>query len=162
MNNGQTLEKLFQDINNFISPWIKDDEKPIVVGGSINENVIQNFIKGLSYVKFLTKFSIIHIIEEDGLFKLHDTAMEPDIVSIIKARPWGVLLPDSPHEIEMVEYEEEEAPLQRVNTDEIIRFQDKVNILGAKKYIKIKNPILAKEDLIEEEDERTYTISIKI
>ncbi|GLR16712.1 hypothetical protein [Portibacter lacus] len=162
MNNGQTLERLSKDIDNFISPWISDDSKPIIIGGSINENVIQNFIKGLPYVKFLTKFSIIHIIEEDGIYKLHDTAMESDIVSIIKARPWGVLLPDESHEIEMVEYEEEEPPSQRVNTDEIIRFQDKVNILGEKKYIKIKNPILEKEAFIEEEEDTNYEVSIKI
>ncbi len=162
MNNGQTLERLNRDINNFISPWIYEDDRAITIGGSINENVIQNFIKGLPYVKFLTKFSIIHIIEEDGIYKLHDTAMESDIVSIIKARPWGVLLPDENHEIEMVEYEEEEPPMQRVNTDEIIRFQDKVNILGEKKYIKIKNPTLEKEAFIEEEDDTVYEVSIKI
>lgn len=161
-NNGQTLEKLKDQINKFISPWIFDSEKPINIGGSINENVIQNFIKGLPYVKFLTKFSIIHIIEEDGIFQLHDTAMENDIVSIIKARPWGVLLPDDNHEIEMVEYEEEEPPSQRVNSDEIIRFQDKVNILGEKKYIKIKNPVLEKEDFTEEEEDTVYEVSIKI
>jgi hypothetical protein len=162
MNNGQTLERLVQDINNFISPWISSAKEEIIIGGSINENVIQNYIKGLSYVKFLTKFSIIHIIDEDGIFKLHDTAMESDIVSIIKARPWGVLLPDTEHELEMVIYEEEEPPQQRVNTDEIIRFQDKVNILGEKKYIKIKNPILEKAEVMEEVEEKTYTVSIKI
>ncbi len=162
MNNGQTLDRLSKDIDNYISPWISDDDKAITIGGSINENVIQNFIKGLPYVRFLTKFSIIHIIEEDGIFKLHDTAMESDVVSIIKARPWGVLLPDDIHEIEMIEYEEEEAPVQKVNSDEIIRFQDKVNILGEKKYIKIKNPILEKATLVEEEEDLTYSVSIKI
>lgn len=162
MNNGQTLERLHKQINGFIAPWLTDDQRPIIVGGSINENVIQNFIKGLPYVKFLTKFSIIHIIEEDGIYQLHDTAMESDIVSIIKARPWGVLLPDDGHEIDMVEYEEEEPPSQRVNSDEIIRFQDKVNILGEKKYIKIKNPVLEKEAFIEEEDDTVYEVSIKI
>lgn len=162
MNNGQTLERLSKEIDNHISPWIANETEPITIGGSINENVIQNFIKGLPYVKFLTKFSIIHIIEEDGIFKLHDTAMESDIVSIIKARPWGVLLPDDIHEIEMVEYEEEESPIQKVNSDEIIRFQDKVNILGEKKYIKIKNPTLEKATFVEEEEEATYSVSIKI
>ena len=162
MNNGQTLDKLSKDLNNYISPWLAKNNEPVTIGGSINENVIQNFIKALPYVKFLTKFSIIHIFEEDGLFKLHDTAMESDVVSIIKARPWGVLLPDDNHEIEMIEFEEEEPPIQRVNTDEIIRFQDKVNILGDKKYIKIKNPVLEKEKYVEEEEDKTYSISIKI
>ena len=66
------------------------------------------------------------------------------------------------YKLEMVEYEEEEAPSQRVNSDEIIRFQDKVNILGEKKYIKIKNPVLEKEDFAEEEEDTVYEVSIKI
>lgn len=65
--------------------------------------------------------------------------MEQDIVSIISARPWGLLIPDDLHEIDMIEYEEDELPVPRVNSDNIIRFQNKVNILGDKKYIKVKN-----------------------
>lgn len=138
-NNGMTLNRLFEDINKFIAPWLYSPNEDVKIGGSINENVIQNYIKGLDYVKFLTKFSILHIIEDEGIYKLQDTAMEKDIVSIIKARPWGVLIPDDIHEIDMIEYEEEELPIPRVNSDQIIRFQNKVNILGDKKYIKVKN-----------------------
>ncbi|MDB4539889.1 hypothetical protein N9231_05655, partial [Saprospiraceae bacterium] len=161
-NNGLTLNRLFEDINHYIAPWLDEAEQDVKIGGTINENVIQNFIKGLDYVKFLTKFSILHIIEEDGLYKLQDTAMEQDIVSIIKARPWGVLLPDDHHEIEMIEHEEEEEPLSRVNSDEIIRFQNKVNILGDKKYIKIKNPKTEIDDTIKEDIEQQYNITITL
>ena len=49
------------------------------------------------------------------------------------------LIPDDLHEIDMIEYEEDELPVPRVNSDNIIRFQNKVNILGDKKYIKVKN-----------------------
>ena len=152
-NNGQTLNRLFDDINNFIAPWLFSDEQDVKIGGSINENVIQTFIKGLDYVKFLTKFSILHIIDDNGVYKLQDTAMEEEIVSIIRARPWGVLIPDDFHEIDMVEYEEEELPVARVNSDQIIRFQNKVNILGDKKYIKVKNSRL--------NDDSTRSISKK-
>lgn len=162
-NNGMTLNRLFDDINKYIAPWLYAEDQDVKIGGSLNENVLQNFIKGLPYVKFLTKFSILHIIEEDGLFKIQDTAMEQDVVSIIQSKPWGVLLPDDHHEIEIVDYEEVEEPLSRVNSDEIIRFQNKVNILGDKKYIKIKNP---KNKLEEEEDtkksDETYNITINI
>lgn len=161
-NNGLTLNRLYEDIDNYIAPWLNDESKSVKIGGSINENVLQNFIKGLSYVKFLTKFSILHIIEEDGLFKLQDTAMEKDIVSIIKAKPWGVLLPDDHHEVEMIEYEEEEEPVSRVNSDEIIRFQNKVNILGDKKYIKIKNPKIQQEEQEDKSKKSQKNISITI
>lgn len=161
-NNGLTLNRLFEDINRYIAPWLTDDTADVKIGGSINENVIQNYIKGLPYVKFLTKFSILHIIEEDGLFKIQDTAMEQDIVSIIKAKPWGVLLPDDHHEIEMINYEEEEEPISRVNSDEIIRFQNKVNILGDKKYIKIKNPKSDVDKNKNADDQTLTTITINI
>lgn len=162
MNNGLTLSKLTEDINKFISPWLYSAEDDIKIGGSLNENVLQNYVKGLSYVKFLTKFSLLHIIEDNGTFKLQDTAAELDQVSIVKARPWGVLLPDENHELEMIEYEEEEVPVQRVNTDEIIRFQSKVNILGDKKYIKIKNPTLETVEEDTAEKDTVYTVNIKI
>ncbi len=145
-NNGQTLNRLFEDVNKFIAPWLYDENHEVKIGGSINENVLQTYIKGLDYVKFLTKFSILHIIDDDGIYKLQDTAMEQDIVSIISARPWGVLIPDDFHEIDMVEYEEEELPVARVNSDQIIRFQNKVNILGDKKYIKVKNTKVVDEN----------------
>jgi hypothetical protein len=160
-NNGVTLGRLMEDINNFISPWLKNENELIKIGGALNENVLQNYIKGLPYVKFFTKFSILHIIEEDGIFKLQDTASNIESISIIKTRPWGVLLPDNNHDIEMVEFEEEEEPMSKVNADEVIRFQNKVNILGENKYIKIKNPLKEKqqEDL---EAEEVINIEFKI
>lgn len=161
-NNGQTLNLLFEDINKYIAPWLYREEEDVRIGGSINENVLQNFIKGLPYVKFLTKFSLLHIVEDEGFYKLQDTAMEQDIVSIIQPRPWGVLLPDDIHEIVMVEFEEEELPEPRVNSDQIIRFQNKVNILGDKKYIKVKNPRYENpgEDHSKNDQTNNFTISI--
>jgi len=161
-NNGQTLNQLFEDINEYLAPWLFDENQDVKVGGSLSENVLQNFIKGLDYVKFLTKFSLLHIVEEDGLYKLNDTAMEQDIVSIIQARPWGVILPDDLHEIEMVEFEEEEIPEPRVNSDQIIRFQNKVNILGDKKYIKVRNQKFdeTKSTIKNNKSASNFTISI--
>ena len=138
MNNGMTLRRLQDDIRRLIAPWMFDTSERVQIGGSISENVLQNYIKGLEYVEFVTKFSLLHIVEENGFFRLDDTAEDPDNVSIIQTRPWGVLLPDDDHEIEMTEREEERAPVKRINTDSIIRFQNRVNILGGKKYIKVK------------------------
>jgi len=160
-NNGVTLGRLIDDIDNFISPWLKNDNELIQIGGTLNENVLQNFIKGIPYVKFFTKFSILHIVEEDGIFKLQDTAANVESISIIKTRPWGVLLPDTTHEIDMVEFEEEEEPHSKVNADEVIRFQNKVNILGENKYIKIKNPLKERE-IEDDRAEKEINIEFKI
>lgn len=163
-NNGLSLKRLNKDIAQFIAPWLENEGVKINVGGSLNENVLKNFIKGLPYVKFITKFSLLHILEEDGQFKLEDTAEDENNVSIIKARPWGVLLPDDMHEMEMVEREEERPPIKRIDSEKVIRFQNRINLTGHKKYIKIKNPNYQ----VKKEEERVlkageaHTLTIKI
>lgn len=163
-NNGLSLKRLNTDIARFIAPWLETAGIKINIGGSINENVLKNYIKGLPYVKFITKFSLLHILEENGRFKLEDTAEDENQVSIIKARPWGVLLPDEDHEIQMVSREEEMLPIKRIDSDSIIRFQNRINLTGHKKYIKIKNPdyIVREKNVKNEEDRDTYLLSIKV
>ncbi len=162
LNDGVTLQRLHKDIRRFIAPWLDNDKVTINIGGSINENTIQNYIKSLSYVRFLTKFSILHILEEDGLYKLQDTAEEEEI-SIIQARPWGILLPDEDHEIVMVDREEEELPEKMIDTGKVITFQNRINIISTKKYIKILNPKFKKNQTKETVEKDTdYTLDITI
>ena len=159
-NNGNSVKRLHLDIKAFISPWLSEDSRMIEIGGQLNENVLQDFIKGLEYVKFMTKFSILHIVEEDGIFKLQDTAEEEN-TSVIHARPWGIFIPDEDHEFEIVDREDEENPQRRVDTDAVIRFQDRLNILGMKKYIKIVNPII-KRKVVAEKPEAKEIHQVKI
>jgi hypothetical protein len=158
---GLYLQQLHKDIQKFITPWFFDEKIPISIGGYINENSIKDYIKTLPYVQFVTKFSMLHIIEEDGVFKVQDTAEEVEFVPIIQARPWGILIADEDHEIEIIHREEEEAPQRRVNSESVIRFQNRVNILGGQKYVKIKNPYMKRQKISEKSD-TLYTINFKI
>lgn len=158
---GLLLKQLYKDIQKFITPWFFDSNIPISIGGYISETSIKDYIKTLPYIQFVTKFSMLHIIEEDGIFKVQDTAEETEFVPIIQARPWGILIADTDHEIEIIYREEEEAPQRRVNSESVIRFQNRVNILGGQKYVKIKNPYLKRQTQTEKTD-TIYTVNFKI
>jgi hypothetical protein len=162
MDNGMTLRRLNDDIKRFISPWMFDSSEYVKIGGSISENVLQNYIKGLEYVDFVTKFSLLHIVEENGFFRLDDTAEDPDNVSIIQTRPWGVLMPDEDHEIEMIDRPEERTPVKRINTDSVIRFQNRVNILGGKKYIKVKRSNIRRKGENGEEGSKKKEFALRV
>ena len=158
---GLLLKQLQTDIQKFITPWFFDSTIPIAIGGYINENTIKDYIKSLPYIKFVTKFSLLHIIEEDGIFKVQDTSEEVEFVPIVQARPWGILIADDDHEIEVVHREEEEAPERRVNSETVIRFQNRVNILGGQKYVKIRNPFMKRPKKGGQSDTE-YSITFKI
>lgn len=153
--NGQSLDQLKHDLDRFLCPWMFGQLKPLNIGGSIDEHIIQDFILGLPYVKFVTRFSILHIIERDpeeliiegttdsqSLYYLVDTARRikgpdgsPTRNTFIKTRPWGVIVPDQEHLITMVNDEIIKDP------EEIqppIRFQNKFDIYKASSFIKIK------------------------
>ncbi|MEM7035815.1 MAG: hypothetical protein AAF570_02475, partial [Bacteroidota bacterium] len=116
-NNGDSLEKLRGDIQDFICPWLKTEEREIEIGGSIKVDELYKFIRNLPYVDFVTKFAVLHFFVEDestGIYQLLSTAdprLRNDERDYVRARkPWSVLIPDVDHEIEFTEREIEVAP----------------------------------------------------
>lgn len=111
-NNGESLEKLRKDIQNFICPWLMTDPGEIEIGGTLRVEDLYKFIRGLPYVDFVTKFAVLHFYVEDersGVYQLKSTA-DPRLSererSFIRAmKPWSVLIPDLDHEIEFTERE---------------------------------------------------------
>lgn len=111
-NNGESLEKLRGDIQDFICPWLKSDPGEIEIGGSLRVEDLFKYIKGLPYVDFVTKFAVLHFFIEDehtGVYQLKSTAdprLSENERSFIRAqKPWSVLIPDLDHEIEFTERE---------------------------------------------------------
>lgn len=136
MNSGLMIQELTADLRKFIAPWLYDPTEALPIGTRMDENTILNFIKSRPYVKFVTRFSILHIVEkEDKTYEIHDTASEKGVISILEPRPWGVLMPDSDHQINLVEFEEEEPPME---VKPPIRFQNKIDISKDSKFINIR------------------------
>ncbi len=111
-NDGESLERLQNDIRGFICPWLKFPDGEIQIGGSIKVADLYVYIQNLPYVDFITKFVVLHFFvedEESGIYKLKSTAdprLSEDERSYIRTnKPWSVLIPDRDHEIEFTERE---------------------------------------------------------
>lgn len=136
VNSGLMIQELTADLRKFIAPWLYDSTASLPIGSKMDENTILNFIKSLPYVRFVTKFSILHLVEkEDHTYEIHDTATEKGVISILEPRPWGVLMPDTDHQINLIEFEEEEPPME---VKPPIRFQNKIDISKDSKFINIR------------------------
>jgi len=116
-NNGESLEKLREDIKRFICPWLGKGEGEIEIGGNIKVEELYRFIRSLPYVDFVTKFAVLHFYVEDestGVYSLKSTAdprLSEDERSYIRSnKPWSVLIPDRDHEIEFTDREMHVAP----------------------------------------------------
>ncbi|MEM7371297.1 MAG: hypothetical protein AAF587_21965 [Bacteroidota bacterium] len=159
-NNGETMKKLGKDLEAFLCPWVADDSQDLKIGASISEEMIHNFIKGLPYVVFVTKFSILHIVrnEAEGRYTIRDTAKETEYVSILQAQPWGVLISDTDHGFELTFEEKEEAPSE-IPTP--IRFQGKRDITKDADHIVIK-PRLKPKVIGRKSTKTTYTLTINL
>lgn len=159
-NNGETMKRLTKDLESFLCPWVADDSQDLQIGASISEEVIHNFIKGLPYVVFVTKFSILHIVrnEAEGRYTIRDTAKETEYVSILQAQPWGVLVSDTDHGFELTFEEKEETPTE-IPTP--IRFQGKRDITKDADHIIIK-PRLKPKVVGRKSTKSTYTLTINI
>lgn len=116
-NNGESLEKLREDIKRFICPWLGKGRGEIEIGGSIKVENLFRYIRSLPYVDFITKFAVLHFYvenEETGVYSLKSTAdprLSEDERSYIRSnKPWSVLIPDRDHEIEFTDREMHVAP----------------------------------------------------
>lgn len=128
-NNGYNLERLKEDLKGIICPWAFQKDAPLGIGKSLHEGTVLSAIKALPYVRFVTRFSIIHIFledEEKGIFKFLETARETESL-LIQPRPWAVLIPDVDHEIDITEREDEEIAKVRPE-NKPIRFFNHIDI----------------------------------
>ncbi|MEL7122709.1 MAG: hypothetical protein AAFO07_24900, partial [Bacteroidota bacterium] len=160
---GQFIKAFRQDVKRYICPWYFDKTEALPIGGSIFLDGLKNHIASLPYIKFITAFSILHIIEEsDGNFSLEDTAdSQEDIKVIYASKPWAVLIPDDFHKIEIIEGEEIEQDAEKVTPP--VPFRNRYNIFSRSKFIKIKPLIKKAEDKEDDTDDKTFhTLNIKI
>ncbi len=57
---GFYTNKLQDDIQRFLTPWLYDEGKDLVLGGSVHRSALLNFIEETDYVDFLTEFKMFH------------------------------------------------------------------------------------------------------
>ena len=101
---GLAINQLHEDVRNLLCPWLKGAS--LGMGGSIIQNELLNFIKDRPYIKFITSFSLLHIIEKEGYFSLVDSAINKKDTQILQASmPWSVLVPVKKHQVNLISKE---------------------------------------------------------
>jgi len=139
---GFRLQQLHEELLAFLCPWTK--EGPVALGGQIAKNDILHFIKDRSYIRFITRFSVVQVYEErQDQFTIKDTARPGETLDTIRAsKPWSALVPIVQHQINFLEedyYEVAEVTAienMRVGTDFIVldelEEEETITIVGAK------------------------------
>ncbi|MEM7104654.1 MAG: baseplate J/gp47 family protein [Bacteroidota bacterium] len=103
-NNGIFLEKLNKEIRKFVCPWMFGESMELDLGGGINKNTVLSFVEKRPYVKFITRFSMVQVINDEGYYSLEDTARDTSHSPVIAAsKPWSVLVPLESHPISFLE-----------------------------------------------------------
>ena len=101
-NEGLCIERLNQQISDYICPWKAKGYKARF-GWSIRQQDIESHISSLDYVGFVTNFSMLHItVDNSGKYELFDTAKstQQSEVVITPRYPWSLALPVETHFIE--------------------------------------------------------------
>jgi hypothetical protein len=159
--NGQTLLQLYSDLKQMVCPWMENPRAVLALEGSVSEDGLLNFIRSLPYVRFVTRFSLLHITrqEDDGRYTLRDTAAEKGVVSVIQAKPWAVIIPDDDHQMQLVEKETEREPEE---AQAPIRFQGRLDISKDAEHIKITARERRRPVVVPRDSGDTYSLTIRL
>lgn len=99
---GKYLQLMHEELRDFICPWLRDGQ--IGLGGSISKNEVLAFLGSRPYIRFITRFSLVHIFEPgEASYALSDTANAGADVEILSSTtPWSVLTPVAQHNIRFI------------------------------------------------------------
>jgi len=103
-NAGESVKKLENDLALFICPWFSKNQSEMSFGGGIERDDILSFVESLSYVRFVTKLSVIVLHYINGKYDISDSAAnEGRKNELYSSTPWSVLIPSQRHEIEIID-----------------------------------------------------------
>jgi len=107
-NNGEYIQKLNTDINEFLTPYASSDNKEINLAGHISKNTVINFIEQLPYVDVVTSVELTQItIDDKGNYSAIDTVSEKSSNTLSASKPWSILVPIKKHRINIMEHPEQ-------------------------------------------------------
>ncbi len=108
------LQQLNEDINNYLASSLIGNRKTVELGGRINSSDILSFMRTLTYIDFITKFSMLQTAQDfRGQYQLWDTANLENPTSFLQGtKPWSVLIPAPEHQINILDEKNEIPPTQ--------------------------------------------------
>lgn len=94
---------LQKEITGYLSSWLSDNTLEEEFGKSIYKSDAMAYIQNLYFVDFVTEFSMVKIIQENG-YELYDTARGKEIEEEIWVTyPWSILISASKHNIQVID-----------------------------------------------------------
>jgi hypothetical protein len=104
ISEGVNIKRLNQQISDYICPWSSAGYKARF-GWSVQQQDIESYIRSLSYIEYVTNFSLLHIsVDINGNYHLFDTAkVEQNNDAVISPYyPWSLVLPSENHAVESI------------------------------------------------------------
>ena len=98
---GESLLKLNNDINNFLSPW-SSLARMKFFGWSLFESDLKDYIMKKSYVKSIKDFSILRVVSADSSNFFVDDTEQSNSGHLCGICPWSVPTPMSKHFLNIV------------------------------------------------------------
>ncbi len=98
---GLFLNLLYQDLNNFFSPWIFDPSADVQLGGNIPTSKIIDFINNRYYVEGIGNFSILKYSGNKKELKLDKVTTYDS--HLFSSYPWSVMVSSKNHKISVVD-----------------------------------------------------------
>jgi len=136
-NEGLYIARLKREITKFICPWYVDESDALEFNKELQVQALKDYIKSLDFVVFITRFSVIQIIENGFQYHIVDSAASQDLTQILKPyRPWSTFIPDQDHLINIVE---EEIEVEPTSLQPPVKFKNEYNILSKARILKLKS-----------------------
>jgi hypothetical protein len=155
---------LAEEIRKFTCPWLDDHRSTMQIGGKISVDLLKQYLSTLPFVRFITKFSLLHIIEVGDEYRLEDTADSKNSDQAIYASmPWSVLIPDANHHFELMDPLEDEIEELPARVTAPVRFKTRHNILKRTTFIRIiRSTATGEGEASDDKSKDIYSLKIKI
>jgi len=108
---GYYRDRLERELIEFLSPNPGDFQKGKGFIHAIYKAEVQNFIESRTYVELMTGFSVLQIVEVQGIYKIIDTADSNFKIEQLRTiSPYAILTSSESHQLEILNYQELREP----------------------------------------------------
>ncbi|WP_338391593.1 baseplate J/gp47 family protein [Fulvitalea axinellae] len=111
-SDGYNISRLNEDIYQYFCPWLYGEREGVGLGGSFELEHLLRYLESLSYVRFVTGFSVIHLYKNEKNETIKkDSATDLGLSKKMKASsPASILMPVARHDIRVIEKTIHELP----------------------------------------------------
>ena len=102
MDEGYYTNLLNDELKSFLTPWLWDKDGEDHFGNSVFGSRVLSYIQNRPYVDFVSGFSLVKTINDEGTMQLTDTANMKDNEELKSTYPWSILVSADEHDIRVI------------------------------------------------------------